>query len=163
MIINTVKKQENGYLVNGEIFVPESAGNRDYVAVLEWIDAGNTPEHTALDELKQSKIAELNDAFNSFFESGSFKSSLGFIADCRRSSTKNDLQNIEGLIATYVAPVDFKVTDGTRYRLDKADLEVLRIEIIQRGQIAYSRKWAIEDAINNSSSIEELEAIIIEI
>ena len=44
MDIQTVKLQENGYLVNGSIFVPDDPGNRHYREVQEWINAGNTPE-----------------------------------------------------------------------------------------------------------------------
>lgn len=56
MDIVTVKKMDTGYLVNGEIFVPEAPGNRDYVAVLEWIDAGNVPED---DTAKTDRTAEI--------------------------------------------------------------------------------------------------------
>ena len=44
MTIQTVKLQESGYLVNGNMSVPEAEGNRHYQAVQEWIAEGNTPE-----------------------------------------------------------------------------------------------------------------------
>ena len=44
MTIQTVKLQENGYLVNGNMSVPEAEGNRHYQAILDWINEGNTPE-----------------------------------------------------------------------------------------------------------------------
>lgn len=43
-MINTVKIQKNGYLVNGNMSVPNVPGNKDYQDVLEWIAEGNTPE-----------------------------------------------------------------------------------------------------------------------
>jgi hypothetical protein len=44
MIIETVKTQENSYLVNGTMSVPNNPANRDYQAILDWINEGNTPE-----------------------------------------------------------------------------------------------------------------------
>ncbi len=44
MIIETVKTQEDSYLVNGNIFVPNDPANKDYQEILDWINEGNTPE-----------------------------------------------------------------------------------------------------------------------
>ena len=44
MIIETVKTQESGYLVNGTMSVPNNPANRDYQLILDWINEGNTPE-----------------------------------------------------------------------------------------------------------------------
>ena len=44
MIIETVKTQEYGYLVNGNMSVPNDPANRDYQLILDWINEGNTPE-----------------------------------------------------------------------------------------------------------------------
>jgi len=44
MIIQTVKIQENGYLVNGNMSVPEAEGNGHYQMILDWINDGNLPE-----------------------------------------------------------------------------------------------------------------------
>ena len=44
MIIETVKIQEDGYFVNGTMFVPNDPANRHYQAILDWINEGNTPE-----------------------------------------------------------------------------------------------------------------------
>ena len=43
-MINTVKLQGNGYLVNDSMTVPNSSGNRHWQAVQQWISEGNTPE-----------------------------------------------------------------------------------------------------------------------
>jgi hypothetical protein len=62
-MINTVKIQGNGYLVDGCMSVPKDTGNRDYQEVLEWIASGNEvlPEYTD-EELEaksvQTKLAE---------------------------------------------------------------------------------------------------------
>jgi hypothetical protein len=44
MIIETVKTQENSYLVNGTMSVPNDPANRDYQLILDWINEGSTPE-----------------------------------------------------------------------------------------------------------------------
>jgi len=44
MTIETVKTQEYGYLVNGNMSVPNNPANRDYQDILDWINEGNTPE-----------------------------------------------------------------------------------------------------------------------
>jgi len=43
MDIKTVKLQTSGYLINGNMNVPNDPANRHYVMVQEWIAEGNTP------------------------------------------------------------------------------------------------------------------------
>ena len=60
-MIETVKIQENGYLVNGSMSVPMAEGNRHHQEVLEWIAEGNTPEPEFTQaELDQQVIDEAN-------------------------------------------------------------------------------------------------------
>jgi len=62
-MINTVKIQGSGYLVNGSMSVPNDTGNRHYQEVQDWIALGNIPEpeftQAELDQqaLVQAKIA----------------------------------------------------------------------------------------------------------
>ena len=44
MEITSVKLLGSGYLLNGNMSVPEVDDNRHYQAVQEWIAEGNTPE-----------------------------------------------------------------------------------------------------------------------
>ena len=43
-MIETVKITEGGFLVNGNMSVPEAEGNRHYQAILDWINEGSLPE-----------------------------------------------------------------------------------------------------------------------
>ena len=43
MEITNVKLLDSGYLVNGNMSVPEADGNRHYQQILDWINDGNTP------------------------------------------------------------------------------------------------------------------------
>ena len=47
-MITTIKQQENGYLVNGNMLVPMAEGNRDYREVLEAIEGGTENYPTAI-------------------------------------------------------------------------------------------------------------------
>jgi len=59
-MINTVKQQENGWLVNGNMSVPDDKGNRHYQEVQEWIAEGGVvePQYTdeELSKIEQDKI-----------------------------------------------------------------------------------------------------------
>ena len=56
--IKTVKEQENGWLVNNSMFVPNDEGNRHYKDIKEWLK-DNTPEPEFTDEeiLRQKQKA----------------------------------------------------------------------------------------------------------
>ena len=43
MIIETVKIQENSYLINGTMSVPNDPANQDYQLILDWINESNAP------------------------------------------------------------------------------------------------------------------------
>ncbi len=44
MIIETVKIQTEGFIINGTMSVPNDPDNTDYQLILDWINEGNTPE-----------------------------------------------------------------------------------------------------------------------
>lgn len=72
MQINTVKLQTHGYVVNGNLFIPNDPANADYASVQEWIANGGvvSPEFTSQELLDKAKdvatrrIKELRDAAN---------------------------------------------------------------------------------------------------
>ncbi len=68
--IQTVKLQDNGYLVNGNIFVPNAPGNKDYQAIQEWIALGNipAPQYSEEEVLAKTK-KELIDAIQTHLDS----------------------------------------------------------------------------------------------
>ena len=60
-MIETVKIQGTGYLVNGTKAVPNATGNKDFQAVKEWIAEGNTPEpEFTEEELAEQEQAKVN-------------------------------------------------------------------------------------------------------
>jgi hypothetical protein len=63
MEITSVKIQSNGWLLNGNMSVPDASGNREREAIITWLLEGNTPEPEFTDkellvQAKATKIAE---------------------------------------------------------------------------------------------------------
>jgi hypothetical protein len=48
--ITSVKIQSNGWLLNGNMHVPDAPGNKEREAILNWIAEGNTTEPQFTDE-----------------------------------------------------------------------------------------------------------------
>lgn len=48
--ITSVKLQPNGWMLNGNMSVPDAPGNKEREAILNWIADGNTPEPQFTDE-----------------------------------------------------------------------------------------------------------------
>ena len=44
MEIKSVKIQGKGYLLNGNMLVPQADGNKEYELIKEWLAQGNVPE-----------------------------------------------------------------------------------------------------------------------
>jgi len=59
--ITSCKLQDSGYLVNGNMGVPNDPANRDFADVLAWIAEGNTPAPEFTDaEIAANTQAETN-------------------------------------------------------------------------------------------------------
>ena len=70
MTISTVKLQNSGWLVNGNMSVPNDPANRDCADVLVWIAEGNTPAPEFTDaEIAANAQAELNSTSQSYLAS----------------------------------------------------------------------------------------------
>ena len=69
-MINTVKIQGEGYLVNGTMSVPNAEGNRHYKEVLEWIAEGNTPEPMDIPEVQIPQVVTMRQARLALLQEG---------------------------------------------------------------------------------------------
>ena len=117
------------------------------------------PEPT-LEELKEKKLDELTASGHQFDnqlvnENMIIKSSLGFKVNADLRSQNN----LRGLIAVGVEPVNFVTADNSVKSLSLEQLNVLLNEAIKNGEKLYETKWKYRDMILNSSSTEELNAI----
>ena len=121
------------------------------------------PKEKTLSELKSEKLSELT-AITSKFDNQLvstdmiIKASLGFSinADLRSQN------NLRGLIAVGVEPVNFVTADNSVKSLTLEQLNILLNETIKNGENLYKTKWELRNRILNSSSVEELEAITFE-
>lgn len=113
-----------------------------------------------LSELKSEKLAELT-AITSKFDNQLvntdmiIKSSLGFSinADLRSQN------NLRGLIALGIEPVNFMTADNSVQSLSLEQLNVLLNECAQNGQHLYLLKWQYREQIEQAQTVEELNAI----
>ncbi len=121
---------------------------------------------------KQEKLKQISQLFEDTIANGHFFSqSLQIEVDCRRSSTKNDLENVKNLIEAFIETNSetldiyrgYTVPDtGETYYAHNVtlnQLKQLKLEMIQYGENLYRRKWSLEDLINNAQTLEELNNI----
>lgn len=122
------------------------------------------PEKT-VDEVRTEKLQAIDSAFNAWYTDGAtLKSSLGFEAD----SDSRAMQDVNGLVTaaeamaaaeTAETKLIFMDANNQGHEVGLAELETLRLEIIQAGQAAYQEKWKLRAAIEAAKTKEELDAI----
>ena len=113
-----------------------------------------------LDELKSEKLSELTTITNKFDNQlvntdMIIKSSLGFSinADLRSQN------NLRGLIAVGVEPVNFVTADNSVQSLSLEQLNVLLNECAQNVQHLYLLKWQYREQIEQAKTKEDLNSI----
>lgn len=119
----------------------------------------------SLDEVRKTKLVELDAAFMTWYEKdATVTSSLGFVAD----SDSRAIMDVSGLVTALEAQpaetrgtVAFMDHENTAHTLTLDQLKTLQLEIIQAGQAAYQEKWKLRDAIEKAKTKEELEKIVI--
>ena len=124
---------------------------------IEW--AKSDSEKT-LEELKEDKLDELT-AITSKFDNQLVnnemivKSSLGFTinADLRSQN------NLRGLIAVGVEPVNFVTADNSVKSLSIEQLNTLIEECSLNGQNLYQQKWNYREQIENATTVEKINSI----
>lgn len=112
-----------------------------------------------IEKAKKQVFDKIKEAFERELAEGTIDSSLGFKADCRRSGTKNDKDNLESLIKLRQFPIYWKDADGNVHALSEEQANILLQEMINKGLWCYQHKWEKEQQIENATTLEELEAI----
>lgn len=143
------------YYIGTEQYEMKELGDLPKGATLEPVE----PEKT-LDELKSEKLSELTTITSKFDNQlvntdMIIKSSLGFSinADLRSQN------NLRGLIAIGIEPVNFVIADNSVKSLTLEQLNVLLSECAQNGQHLYLLKWQYREQIEQAKTVEELNAI----
>ena len=179
MIIETVKTQENSYLVNGTMSVPNDPANRDYQAILDWINEGNLPEGP--DVIEPDYVA-LRTGVDGYASTGD---QLGMIADGTQADHVADVKTrfpktITG--GTTIGDVPQDILDAAanklfaqqveaytvaKARLTKYILSVGREEVVESqptGEQVYNEEtFEMEDVMADvvtQTAIEPLEATV---
>lgn len=113
---------------------------------------------------RNERYAYINSAFDNAMATSHFMSiALGIEIDCRRSATKNDLQNIQTLSAkmdregwTEVEYVGYSETKvATRQNLTD-----MAIEMEDYALGLYQHKWEKLTEIQNATTIQQIESIV---
>lgn len=118
-----------------------------------------------IEDYKQYKTNLILSSFENEFENGHFMSaSLGIEVDCRRSNSKNDKQNVEGLISNMSrkskTPINYVGYSEIKTGITKTQLETLVAEMEDHVLGLYEKKWVLQTQIENATTIDDLNNII---
>lgn len=167
-MIKTIKIQQNGYLVNSNMFVPKDEQNIDYKLVKEWLK-NNIPEpEFSLDDLKKSKTATINTECNKAIVSGFKSAALGeeyfYYSTLEEQTTLNSLINLgfdSNFKAQKISLVEGVEIKGERkqYPHTLAQLREILIAGATHIKAQIDKKDLLEIQINNATTAAELELI----
>ena len=156
-MINTVKQQQNGWLVNGSMSVPNDKSNRHYQEVQEWLKT-NTPEpEFTFTELQTAKISELTAAYNAANETDIAYMNTTFQAN------KKSQELITGILAGGGAvPSGFTWRDKLNVDVPMtfADLQGLSQAIVARGQVNWVKYQGLKAKVSLSTTQSDLDTIV---
>ncbi len=179
MKIEKVKEMESCYIVNDCNAVPKNSENSDYQQIQKWIAEGGTVEkEDLLAKAKLKKIAEIKSIrdqkniepitnFEAFLfddEGNKIEQKSYFIFYTNRHQT-NPASDPDSIISRALdlgsMPYFTKDLSGNKITIELTSeiAALLRQRIAQRNNGNYKLSSTIEAEINNSTTIEEVEAI----
>ena len=124
MNITTVKTQEYGYLVNGNMSVPNDPANSDYQDILDWINEGNTP--TGPDVIEPDYVA-LRTGADGYASTGE---QLGMIAEGTQAAHVADVKTRfpkSNTGSTTIGDVPQDILDAAANKLFAQQVEAYKI------------------------------------
>ena len=137
MEILTVKLQDDGYLVNGNISVPDAEDNGHYHMVQAWIEEGNTPEPQytqeelntiAGSEAKQTKLKALSKITVTTSNGNTFDGD---------HIARGDMNSVLASSSTLeILEIEWKMADNTWVTVGLDEIrEALALSILSKGDI----------------------------
>ena len=163
IIITTVQFSGDGYLLNGNILVPNAPGNRHHTAIQEWIAAGNTPdpdpaqELSALKEQHKIKINEWRE--DALIQPVTYNSN-SFDADERSQNNINSvLTSIQAGVAV-ADPIDWRTADNITVQLTHVQLAELAGVMLAQVQNAYDHSWDLKAQVDAAIDETAVNAIV---
>lgn len=121
------------------------------------------PVEPSLEEVKQTKLNELERKFLSWYENDAkMISSLGYECD----SDARAMMDVNGLViaaesGTMTYSSIFMDANNQPHTVSLEQLKTIQLEIITAGQSAYNEKWTYRSAIESATSVEEVNGITI--
>lgn len=137
------KKVEEGWLYDGKDFT-----------------APPPPPEPTLDELKESKLAEIKSAYDEFDRTGSVVVSLGYPIQCGQAH----VQKFDGAVryAEQTGAATVYITDAnddTHYDVPIADAKTALMEVVGASLKAHALKQELRARVEAATKKEEIEAI----
>ena len=140
-MIETVKIQGSGYLLNGTMHVPNADGNKEYELIKQWLAEGNTPEAEFTDEevaaAKLSKeIAEFKQAKTNALNSITVTTTNGNTFDGNETARGNMTSAILSAEVLGKTEDTWKLADNTSVVVTVQELkQALALSIQEVGRI----------------------------
>jgi len=155
--IKTVKIQEDGWLVNNSMSIPDDKGNRHYQEVQEWIAEGNTPEpQYSLKDLQKLKLNELEVSYNIANQEAVVYMDTTFQADNGSQSL------IVSVLSAGNVPDGFYWLniDNNQVSMSYADLQGLSGVILERGQGNFTKLQDLKKQVKGATTQDALDSIV---
>lgn len=113
---------------------------------------------------KEKQKQKINDAFDNNLANGFFPSAaLGIEVDYRRTGVKNDLQNVEVLVAymekEMISETIYKGYEDQTAPANVMQLKTLIFEMQSFGVFLYNKKDTLKGQIDKATTIEEVQSI----
>lgn len=149
-----------------ELIFPDTSDEVLSMVGIEKIEQPDpVPTEPTLEEIKTSKLKELESAFLAWYEEDAVViSSLGFVAD----SDARAIMDVTGLVTVLEATpeetrgtVAFMDHDNHPHMLTIEQIKTIQLEIIQNGQAAYQQKWAFRTQIEAAKDSNAINSIVI--
>jgi len=158
MTIETVKLQTSGYLINGNMSVPNDPANRHYQELLDWINEGNTP--TGADVIAPDYVA-LRTGSDGYASTGE---QLGMIADGTQAAHVAEVKalypkTILGGITLAPVPTELLAAAATKlfnYQLAAYNTAVSRLAqyVVSVGRVEVTEMQATGEQVFNEETME---------
>jgi hypothetical protein len=157
MEITTVKLQQNGYFVNGEIFVPQN--NTGYImkAVQKWLKT-NTPDVMYdLEETRKNKLTELDKQYkNDVVRTVEYEKKNIIVNNGSLNGINSKMILVEN--DTNITSINWYFDDGNVTSLTLDNLKTLQKLIANKDQLLRDIKYEHTQAIEMETDIDLLDS-----
>ena len=155
-MINTVKIQGNGYLVNNEMSVPNEPSNRHYQEVQEWLKTNTAEPEFTLAELQIQKVQEIKTQYELNNELDIAYLNTTFQAD----KASQDL--IVSVLSAGSVPTGFFWLDkaNNQVAMTYAELQGLSGAILTRNQTNFIKFQGLKSQVKLAKTQADLDLIV---